>query len=219
MPTPIADCRLSIADCSVLTLRFSVFGKLINLITTISFDIALTMPNIKYVAPSLGTGVTLDIPLSSVDLAGLRNASTAAKIIQEKIRPMLYAYLARTPYNCIVCQNQRATRMISNFATHIDSLEGPVIVDYTPYPICESSQCNFEASRRAHEFRRQASRQMPGGLGAAEAEMCDNCQKVQKVHEHGRMKRCSRCKAKLYCSKECQVDHWKKGHKLNCQKA
>jgi TPR repeat protein len=30
------------------------------------------------------------------------------------------------------------------------------------------------------------------------------------------LKACSRCKAKFYCSKKCQVDHWKEGHKDDC---
>lgn len=29
---------------------------------------------------------------------------------------------------------------------------------------------------------------------------------------------CSRCKTMHYCSKKCQVKHWKKGHKIECKK-
>lgn len=33
-----------------------------------------------------------------------------------------------------------------------------------------------------------------------------------------KLKVCSRCKAFSYCSKECQVKHWKAGHKKDCKK-
>ncbi|KAL7547406.1 hypothetical protein ACHAWF_010716 [Thalassiosira exigua] len=31
------------------------------------------------------------------------------------------------------------------------------------------------------------------------------------------LKACSKCKAVRYCSKECQVQHWKEGHKIDCK--
>lgn len=185
------------------------------------------MPYIKYIAPKLGpNGVTLDIPLSNKDLAGLRNRSTLNGIIEHKVRPFLFAYVIRAQYPCVVCQKLQATRMISNFAMHFNSPEGPVIIDHTPWPICESSKCNFEASRRAHEFRHEMASEMQGMGGkakdmwdAAEGERCDNCEQVFNVREHGRLKRCARCHAKLYCSKRCQKQHWAVGHKFNCKPA
>lgn len=33
-----------------------------------------------------------------------------------------------------------------------------------------------------------------------------------------RFKRCSRCKRKHYCSKECLLEHWESGHKKHCEK-
>ena len=40
---------------------------------------------------------------------------------------------------------------------------------------------------------------------------------VSNVHlaHHDHMKR---CKAAWYCSKECQTQHWKAGHKIDCIK-
>lgn len=35
----------------------------------------------------------------------------------------------------------------------------------------------------------------------------------------GEFKTCSRCKKAIYCSKECQVAHWKNGHKQVCKPA
>ena len=32
----------------------------------------------------------------------------------------------------------------------------------------------------------------------------------------GKLKACSLCKAAYYCGKQCQADHWKAGHKIDC---
>ena len=46
---------------------------------------------------------------------------------------------------------------------------------------------------------------------------CDNCQKEAKAG--GKFKQCSKCKAQWYCSRECQVEAWKAGHKKDCKRA
>ena len=38
-------------------------------------------------------------------------------------------------------------------------------------------------------------------------------------NEIGEFKSCSRCKQVYYCSKECQLQHWKNGHKNVCKPA
>ena len=47
--------------------------------------------------------------------------------------------------------------------------------------------------------------------------ICVNCGK-ERNKEHG-LKICARCRAFSYCSKECQVKHWKAGHNLECKKS
>eukprot|EP00985_Skeletonema_marinoi_P033328 scaffold41036_cov95-Skeletonema_marinoi.AAC.2 len=44
---------------------------------------------------------------------------------------------------------------------------------------------------------------------------CTNC---RKGAEGSPLKRCVRCLGAWYCGKECQVQHWKAGHKLDCIK-
>lgn len=41
---------------------------------------------------------------------------------------------------------------------------------------------------------------------------------AMKTKTGGDLLMCSKCKERKYCSKECQVDHWK-SHKLVCNKA
>lgn len=43
--------------------------------------------------------------------------------------------------------------------------------------------------------------------------MCANCGSREKTN----LMICSRCKAFSYCSKQCQVKHWKNGHKKDCK--
>ncbi|EJK77829.1 hypothetical protein THAOC_00312, partial [Thalassiosira oceanica] len=47
--------------------------------------------------------------------------------------------------------------------------------------------------------------------------LCDNCSKEAKSGE--KYKQCSKCKAQWYCSKECQVEAWRAGHKTDCKRA
>jgi hypothetical protein len=42
---------------------------------------------------------------------------------------------------------------------------------------------------------------------------CASCGSLDKEQ----LKACARCKAFNYCSKKCQVEHWKAGHKVDCK--
>ena len=46
---------------------------------------------------------------------------------------------------------------------------------------------------------------------------CANCGKDALADE--KFKQCSKCKSQWYCSKECQVEAWKAGHKKDCKRA
>ncbi|EJK56308.1 hypothetical protein THAOC_23842 [Thalassiosira oceanica] len=46
---------------------------------------------------------------------------------------------------------------------------------------------------------------------------CANCGMVAQAGE--KFKQCSKCKAQWYCSKECQVEAWREGHKKDCKRA
>ena len=45
---------------------------------------------------------------------------------------------------------------------------------------------------------------------------CANCRKEEGCSS---FIRCSRCLGAWYCGKECQVQHWKAGHKIDCIKS
>lgn len=45
---------------------------------------------------------------------------------------------------------------------------------------------------------------------------CANCGKPKEQAKNGRLSRCTKCKVMQYCSKECQLQHWRAGHKIDC---
>eukprot|EP00904_Undaria_pinnatifida_P012639 jgi/Undpi1/8505/HiC_scaffold_25.g10972.m1 len=55
--------------------------------------------------------------------------------------------------------------------------------------------------------------------GADAAVLCsrESCGRRQGDVKEG-FKRCGRCRSTVYCSKECQVEHWKAGHKQMCNR-
>lgn len=50
-----------------------------------------------------------------------------------------------------------------------------------------------------------------GREAAVNGNRCNTCNK------RGKMKKCTQCKCTYYCSKECQIQDWKK-HKKRCKK-
>jgi len=46
--------------------------------------------------------------------------------------------------------------------------------------------------------------------------LCANCNKPASSVD---LKRCTRCRVIRYCGRDCQREHWKAGHKLDCYKA
>ena len=47
--------------------------------------------------------------------------------------------------------------------------------------------------------------------------VCVNCGRSTQGDKECVLKTCALCKAFSYCSKECQVKHWKAGHKVDCK--
>jgi len=84
-----------------------------------------------------------------------------------------------------------------------------------PQASCNDGKTPFDQARRTPEIRKllhEANRNVDSSL-AKRAATCSNCgQAVEKL------KRCGRCYVTLYCGRECQKEHWKKGgHKDKCE--
>lgn len=70
-------------------------------------------------------------------------------------------------------------------------------------------------ARKSMSLGYDDARSLVSQIEAAVLNTCANCE--VKVGANPKIfSRCSQCKAASYCSKECQVTHWKKGHKWDC---
>ena len=54
-------------------------------------------------------------------------------------------------------------------------------------------------------------------LESAGQSQCANC--CKEAQDTVKFKQCSKCKAQWYCSKECQVEAWRAGHRKDCKRA
>lgn len=62
------------------------------------------------------------------------------------------------------------------------------------------------------------SKEYLAGIERNSQHVCSNCDKPAKLVSGGVLSRCKRCKASWYCGRDCQVKHWKLGHKVDCVK-
>ena len=121
------------------------------------------------------------------------------------------------------------------------TIHSPTRSNCHPVPYC-SNRCqeqHWHQHRRdcvkVNEFKLWIAEKAPlAQVGAFADSVCFNCGAVRGpvLHfggVHGRwpsvlntdaaMSKCSQCKHAHYCSKECQVTHWKAGHKAECSPA
>ena len=185
-----------------------------------TYRTTIAMPEISYLFNLYIVGgsreIVVPVSLSDAEYTGLVDQGNLEwmKPVSVKAQSQIFA---RENFMCVVCETDRATRMVHSPCIYPDAPDGPLIVDYTAFPICDNPLCNEAALRRSHDLREALTRKKPS-LAEIEVEDCENCHKMQKVVESGGMKRCGGCRAKLYCSKECQVQHWKRGHKKICSR-
>ena len=69
----------------------------------------------------------------------------------------------------------------------------------------------YRVSSKTDEFSKGVLKQLETIMKKA----CGNCG-VDANDIHGKLKACGRCNCVWYCGKECQTEHWKAGHKIDC---
>ena len=69
--------------------------------------------------------------------------------------------------------------------------------------------CAFDNASNARDWLKMLER--------SGQSQCTNCGK--EAQGAVKLKQCSKCKAQWYCSKDCQVEAWKAGHKKDCKRA
>ena len=70
---------------------------------------------------------------------------------------------------------------------------------------------------KSHNLGYDEARDWLKMLESSGKSQCANCGKQAQAGV--KFKQCSKCKAIGYCSKECQVEAWKLGHKKDCKRA
>ena len=94
--------------------------------------------------------------------------------------------------------------------------------DIEPLPGCSHIPfCDWiRREIRDHEKRHSSNNAMTGDHHlfftmnrTAWTEICAYCGNREKK----KLKKCARCKSFCYCSRECQIKHWKAGHKVDCK--
>ena len=71
--------------------------------------------------------------------------------------------------------------------------------------------------RKSRDMGYKAAREMLKEWETIGQNICANCGKEVQAGE--KYKQCSKCKAQWYCSKECQVEAWRAGHRNDCKRA
>jgi MYND finger len=62
--------------------------------------------------------------------------------------------------------------------------------------------------------RRGAGTSGPTGTSGGRLAICDGCGTLER--KVGNLKNCGKCRQTRYCSRDCQLKHWKQGHKKKC---
>jgi len=122
-----------------------------------------------------------------------------------------------TPLSCRECHKQPFNIYFAHrgrTVTHIPN-ESVFLTRSIAIPVCSGgvdSPCLLRAQQRAEHWMRSHE-------GDNEMERskrrCSYCGTRESVTD--RFLQCSRCKAHYFCKKECQVAHWRAGHKKACQ--
>ena len=129
--------------------------------------------------------------------------------------------LALKSWRCIACE--RLAEYVISTVTFLPKARGGsskiTVEALSELPICFQPSCNVKAATAANHLRDRLSNDMPHFTHFEKHEGCDNCGKFQKAVGNT-MKRCGGCRAFQFCSKQCQLQHWKEGgHKSACPRS
>jgi len=142
-------------------------------------------------------GQRADVPPPAVTRANLIQVTHS--INNEVSRRMLLL----VPFKCLNCKANNAENFCMS-GTILNNNPVPLILNWISFPCCrecELTVCNTVLD----QF---------GDVESKCIQSCANCRKCAAD-----LKCCSCCKAVFYCTKECQLHHWKEGgHKKECYK-
>lgn len=82
-----------------------------------------------------------------------------------------------------------------------------------------SVECKVKKDAFDAEFLEALDALSLGGAEESSEESAEDPLPCQQCGKEGSLKLCGRCNEARYCSKQCQVAHWKLGHQQECRKA
>ncbi|KAJ7388750.1 hypothetical protein OS493_035860 [Desmophyllum pertusum] len=138
-------------------------------------------------------------------------------------KPLLAAHLEIAKYLIEECKASIVARTYAGMTClHCAAYVGAVDIvklllkhGADPQATCNDGKTAFDQARTSPDIRillHKANRNADSSA-AKRAASCANCGKVVE-----KLKRCARCHVTLYCGRECQKEHWKKGgHKQRCE--
>jgi len=133
---------------------------------------------------------------------------------------MEFAVIAKGRFTCTPFENcnETAVLCVSTPGFCRATNDRPATVtDWLCMPICTRKECDNEAKRQTEKIIRFVSKEQRKagcpGFRDGQRRYCANCKSVSTRKDE--YKKCSRCLVTFYCSKDCQVSHWRV-HKETC---
>ena len=125
------------------------------------------------------------------------------------------------PWKCIRCQ-EKATTSVNTPAFHCE-VDPPFVCDHCFLPICQKLACESFAHQKTQEIIQQEIApsvkkeygydnvvvKQPSLSDTSSSSHHQTCGHCGVDNQTKKLFRCSRCRNSLYCSRECQVAHWK----------
>jgi len=86
-----------------------------------------------------------------------------------------------------------------------------------PVPGFDVTPAEYFWLRKSRDIGLKEAGEFLRKLQSKDQSHCGYC--VRKVQPGEKLKECSKCRARLYCSKECQIEAWWAGHNKDCKRA
>lgn len=137
-----------------------------------------------------------------------RNADQAISIIDRLLTQVRPTILAAGPWTCF-CGRP------GNYVVQAPVMQADKNIEDMPIVICGQKPCEAKVTNLMDQRAQEEAKKTASGGTEKQVTMyqCSQCKKTGTTEE---MFKCSRCKAIFYCSKTCQIAHWRACHKKEC---
>jgi len=160
-------------------------------------------------------------------LATRTDMGVAGKVIQCEVMDLVRDDLNELgTWKCCVC-NQPTKHFLHRFALHRSANDIPGFTDNECSPVCRKPQCShrlMNESQTVDNLGRKLVKEAFPGVAKQVTPKPSNLKVCSNCFQPAKNLVCSKCGFTAYCSKECQVQHWKgtgregqAPHKMDCK--